>query len=83
VLRAVTGGDGLEHPVRAAATDIRVLGEEAALPQDTAELYALAGQVPGVALNRLLTTLTGVLQTVQPILEELTTQVRALASEGE
>ena len=81
VLCAVTGGDHLEDSVRAAATDVRVLGDEAALPKDTEELCALVGQVPGVALDRLLTTLTGDLQAVQPILEQLTTQINALASQ--
>jgi hypothetical protein len=81
VLRAVTGGHSLEDSVHALATDIRVLGEETALPQDTAELCDVVGQVSGVELDRLLTTLTGDLQAVQPILEELTTQVRAWASQ--
>jgi hypothetical protein len=83
VLCAVTGGEGLEVSVRDAAADVRVLGEETALPQDTAQLCGLAGQVPGVALDRLLTTLTGDLQAVQPILEDLTAQVRTLAGEKE
>ena len=78
LLCLVTGTAGAEQSVAAAGQDLRASGDSA-VPADVAELCRVAGQVPGVHLDRLLAALTDP-QTAEHALRELTAQAQTSAA---
>ena len=78
LLCLVTGTAQAEQSVTAAGQDLRA-GGDSAVPADVAELCRVAGQVPGVHLDRLLAALTDP-QTAEHALRELTAQAQTLAA---
>jgi hypothetical protein len=79
LLRVITGAEGAERSMRAAAGDLR-LGGEAAMPASAAALCLRVGEVPGVHLDRLLATLAPEAGTAEQVLGELVDRVRADAA---
>jgi tetratricopeptide (TPR) repeat protein len=80
LLRAITGSTGTADPVGAAAHDLQLLGEDAALPSDVAGLCRQVAEVPGADLARLLTALTDGPAVAEQAYQELTARVRATAA---
>ncbi len=76
LLRAVTGAEGTERSIHAAAADLATLGNDAAVSVDVAELCQRVATVPGVHLDRLLARLAPDAQTVKRMLEELIERAR-------
>jgi tetratricopeptide (TPR) repeat protein len=79
IIRAMTGG-GVEDSVRVVAYDLEVLGDDAMVPADVAELCRRVAEVPGVDLERLLAQLPPVRGSAQQRLEELIAHARTLAA---
>ncbi len=80
LIYAVTGGQYLEQSVHAAAADLQRSPDASGIPGDVAELCRRVGKVPGAQLGKLLTRLAPDPEARQRRLEELITQVGALAS---
>jgi tetratricopeptide (TPR) repeat protein len=80
LIYAVTGGQYLEQSVHAAAADLQRSLDASGIPGDVAELCRRVGKVPGAQLGKLLTRLAPDPEARQRRLEELITQVGALAS---
>jgi len=79
LIRAITGGYGLEDSVRAAADDMRELGDDSAVPAQMAQLCREIAEVPGADLGKLI----GALSTAEAAgqaLQELIAQIRELAA---
>jgi len=79
LIRAITGGRGLENSLRGAAADLRELGDGAAVPAGMARLCEQVGEAPGVDLGALL----GALATAgaaDRALRDLLTQIRQRAA---
>ena len=77
LLGAVTGAEGAEESVPAAADDLKADGD-VTVPADVADLCRRVAAVPGVDLGRLLAGLAPDPQAVQRTLEELIGRVRSL-----
>ncbi|GIH91774.1 CHAT domain-containing protein [Planobispora siamensis] len=76
LVRAVTGGEGLEGSVAAAADDLRRSAGPAQVPADVAALCRIAEEVPGVRLADLLAALADpdtLRRTYDRLLQQITT----------
>ncbi|MBO3746603.1 CHAT domain-containing protein [Streptosporangiaceae bacterium NEAU-GS5] len=85
LLRAVTGQEGAERSLRAAADDLRRLKDRSNAPGDVAALCRVVGQVPGVRLDSVLAQLAtpdAVEQTYAEILTAVTQAADAPDEEG-
>jgi hypothetical protein len=80
LIRAIVGSSGIESSVGAAGRDLRVLGEDAALPGDVAGLCRQVAEVPGADLARLLTALTPDPAAAEHAYQELAARVQAAAA---
>jgi hypothetical protein len=79
LLRALTGNQGADRSLAAAAEDLADLPDGAAAPASVSELCDTVGEVPGVHLDRLLGQLAADPATVEGALGALLTQARTLA----
>jgi len=70
LLRAITGAEGIEEPVSAAADDIKA-GGDVTVPADVADLCRRVATVPGVDLGQLLAELAHDPHAVERTFEEL------------
>jgi tetratricopeptide (TPR) repeat protein len=80
LIRALTGAEGTEYSVAAAALDLRAGGAAAAPPTGIADLCRQLGDIPGTDLPGLLQTLAPDPAAAEQALRELITQAQALAA---
>ena len=78
LLRILTGIEGADVSLAAAAGDLARLPDGASAPVSVSALCGIVGEVPGVHLDRLLTQLADP-TAIQDALDALLTQARALA----
>ena len=78
LLRSLTGIEGADRSLAAAAEDLAPLPDGASAPVSISALCGIVGEVPGVHLDRLLTQLADP-AAIQDALDTLLTQARAQA----
>jgi tetratricopeptide (TPR) repeat protein len=79
LLSILTGAEGADSSLRAAAADLPRLPDGAAAPASVSDLCAIADEVPGVHLDRLLAQLTADPSSMQEVLDALLAQARMAA----
>ena len=77
LIRALTGAEGSDDSVRAAATDLREFGTDATPPADVPDLCHRVADIPGTDLARLIAALAPDPATADQALRDLTAQVQA------
>jgi tetratricopeptide (TPR) repeat protein len=80
LIRALTGADGTDRTVRAAAIDLRVLGTDAIAPTSVADLCHQVGYIPGTDLPGLLQSLSLDPETPEQALRDLIAQAQSPAA---
>jgi hypothetical protein len=80
LIRTLTGIDGTDRSIQAAATDLRDLGDAATPPTDMAELCRHIGDIPGTNLPGFLAALSPDPDTAEQALRDLIAQAQALAA---
>lgn len=80
LIRALAGVGGVDGSIRAAASDLRALGDDVVLPANITDLCGQVAGIPGVDLENLLTALAPDPDTAQQTLQELVARVRGLAA---
>ena len=80
LIMAVAGSKIPIDPIGGAVADLRLLEDDAEMPDDLDQLCRRVGQVPGVDLARLLAVLAADLQIAESALQELIARIRARAS---
>jgi tetratricopeptide (TPR) repeat protein len=83
LIRALTGGEGIEGSVHAAVTDLRKFGADATMPADVPGLCHQIGDIPGADLDRLLEALSPDRGTLEQLFQELVAAVREAANQEE
>jgi tetratricopeptide (TPR) repeat protein len=76
----LTGAEGADTSVRAAATDLRELDTDAVPPADVPGLCRQVGDIPGTDLDRLLATLAPDQATLEQLFQKIVVRVREAAS---
>jgi tetratricopeptide (TPR) repeat protein len=79
LIRVLTGAEGTDDSVRAAAIDVREVGAAATPPTDVADLCRQLGDIPGTDLPGLLEALSPDPAAAEQALRELIAQAQALA----